>query len=262
MLEGSKGGSDLRRICGAGLVLLLATSGMALAEADGPDAWRVVDVAANDRLNVRMGPGTQYPVIGRFAHDARGLQQVTCVPLLKAEFYFEMTEAELDALPPRWCLMQSADRSIEGWVAQRYLAEDHVLEADPSAPDLDEVAQDVTVAAERLVQQLYDDHLRAMRGGFTSPLDPARAADFFTAPLADSIARDGLQADPLFDAQDAEITDLQVALDAEQPMFRGMITVNADFRNFGHPRRAVVLLRVEEGEPRVIRIEHEGWSFE
>lgn len=257
MLGRMSGLCALRTLCGAGVALLLVGSGSAWAEADGPDAWRVVDVAPDDLLNVRMGPGTEYPVIGRFSHDARGLQQVTCVPLLKAPYYFQMTEAQLDALPPRWCLMQSADRSLEGWVAQRYLMEDHELDGEPPR-----AAQDVSVEAERLVQRLYDDHLRALGGGSTGPLDPARVGDFFTAPLAARIVRDGLQVDPLLDAQDAEITDLQVALDREQPMFRGMITVNADFRNFGYPRRAVVLLRVEEGAPRVIRIEHEGWSFE
>ena len=80
--------------------------------------------------------------------------------------------------------------------------------------------------------------------------------------VAALIARGGRQADPVFDAQGANITDLQVALDREEPMFRGTITVNADFRNFGYPRRVVVLLRIEEGAPRIIRIEHEDWSFE
>src|SRR5690625_2427835 len=257
MFSRRKVAASFRRVCLGALVSLLSTSGLAWAEADGPDAWRVVDVAAGDKLNARMGPGTDYPVIARFSHDARGLQQITCVPFMTAEHFFQMTEAERDALPARWCLMESADRHIKGWVAQRYLGEDVIEEAAPPAEP-----EQVTAAADQLVRQLYDDHLRALRGGFTSPLDPRRAGDFFTAPIAASIAGEGLQADPLFDAQDSDITDLHVALDEEQPMFRGMITVNADFRNFGHPRRAVVRLRYEEGAPRIIRIEHEDWSFE
>ncbi|WP_274426383.1 SH3 domain-containing protein [Chelativorans sp. YIM 93263] len=247
---------SIRTSCAASFVFLLAASGTTWAEADGPDAWRVVDVASNDTLNARMGPGTNYPVIGQFAHDARGLTQVTCVPLVTAGQWFEMSEAERTNLPPRWCLMQSADYSLKGWVAQRYLAEDHVA-ATPAASE----TGDVVEMAERLVRRLYNDHLQAKSGGFTSPLNPSRAGDFFTAPLAESIARGELQADPLFDAQDSDITDLHISLDEERPMFRGLITVNADFRNFGHPRRAVVRLRVEDGEPRIIRIEHEGWSF-
>lgn len=236
---------------------MLATTGAAWAEADGPDAWRVIDVAADDALNVRMGPGAGYPVIGKFAHDARGLRQITCVPLLTTDRYFEMNEAERNALPPRWCLMQGPEMRIKGWVAQRYLAEDTGEHATRASDPLD-----VVVAAERLVERLYREHLRALSGSFTSPLHPSRAGDFFAAPLAASIASEGLQADPLFDAQDADISGLQIALDPEQPMLRGMITVNADFRNFGYQRRAVVRLRVERAAPRIIRIEHEGWSFE
>lgn len=242
----------------AGMAALAFSAGAARAEADGPDAWRVVDVAANDTLNVRMGPGTEYPVIGAFAHDARGLRQVTCVPLVKAEHHFAMSEAERAALPPRWCLMQSADNSLEGWVAQRFLAEDQAVAQAPAGEGTDALL----AQAERLVQRLYKDHQRALSGAFTSPLDPARADAFFSRELAASIARGGLQADPLFDGQDTEITDLRIALDPDQPMFRGMITVNADFRNFGHPRRAVVRLRAQDGVPRIIRIEHEGWSFQ
>lgn len=257
MLGRSKSNLHFRHICIAAFAVLLAASGAAWAEADGPDAWRVVDVAANDALNVRMGPGTEYPVIGRFEHDERGLRQVTCVPLVTAEQHFAMSEAARNALPPRWCLMKSADNSVEGWVAQRFLAEDHGQAGAPAAQ-----GEDPAVAGERLVRRLYNDHLRALSASFTSPLHPSRMGEFFSKPLIESRAGKPLQADPLFDAQDIDIADLRVALDAERPMFRGLITVNVDFRNFGHPRRAVVRLRYEDGEPRIIRIEHEGWSFE
>lgn len=248
---------QIRKAGIAGLTIMLTTAGTALAQdqGHGPDAWRIVDVAPNDTLNVRMGPGTDYAVIGEFPHDARGLRQVTCVPLVPAGLYFEMSEAQRDALPPRWCLMQNADFSIRGWVAQRFLAED-------GSPEPVADMQDPALAAEQLVERLYNDHLRALSGDFTSPLHPARADAFFAAPLADRIARNGLGADPLFDAQDTDITGLHIALDPDQPMLRGMITVNADFENFGAPRRAVVRLRFEEGAPRIIRIEHEGWTFE
>lgn len=251
-----------------GFVALLAVGQEARAEADGPDAWRVVEVAPGDTLNVRMGPGTDYNVIGEFAHDARGLQQVTCVPLVPRELFFEMSKAERAALPPRWCLMESADKSTRGWVAQRYLGEDFSEAGEASAgetgeQDLDQAGTpDPTQEAERLVRRIYRDHLQSLTGSMTSPLHPSRAAEFFTAPLADRIANEGLQADPLLDAQDSDITDLSIALDEERPMFRGLITVNADFRNFGQQRRAIVRLRYEDDAPRVIRIEHENWTFE
>ena len=101
-------------------------AGGALADIDGhgPDAWRVTGVAANDVLYARMGPGTSYPVLTTFAANERGLQQVTCVPLVPQAGWMQMTQAQRDALPQPWCLMRSADLSRSGWVARRYLGED------------------------------------------------------------------------------------------------------------------------------------------
>ncbi|HSH57594.1 MAG TPA: hypothetical protein VK965_06595, partial [Halomonas sp.] len=90
----------------------------------GPDAWRVTGVADDDVLNARMGPGTDYSVITTFGPRARGLQLVTCVPLVTQSAWFDMTPEQRQALPQRWCLMRSQDASRAGWVAQRYLAED------------------------------------------------------------------------------------------------------------------------------------------
>ena len=70
------------------------------AEIDGhgPDAWRVTGVAADDVLNARMGPGTNYPVIETFAHDERGMQQITCVPFFAPGHYMATSQAQIDAL--------------------------------------------------------------------------------------------------------------------------------------------------------------------
>src|SRR5690606_13098284 len=103
---------------------LLPLTARAEIDGHGPDAWRVTSVSANDVLNARIGPGTTYPVVETFSHDERGMQQITCVPLLLAAHYMAMSQAQIDALPPRWCLMRSADMSKAGWVAQRYLIED------------------------------------------------------------------------------------------------------------------------------------------
>jgi len=240
------------------LVASVALVGSAVAEADGPDAWRVVDVAPDDTLNARMGPGTEYKVIGTFAHDARGLLQITCVPLLSGGIYFTLTEAERENLPPRWCLMQSPDFRVKGWVSQRY------LEGDMEPSSSSEAEHGPTVAeALQIVQRLYRDHLRAsQRPDITGPLHPSHVRDFLAPSLAAAITDTQLQADPLFDAQDFQITDLTIRPDDDRAMFRGMITVNVDYRNFGHPHRAVVRLRVQDGSPRIIRIEHEGWRLE
>ena len=48
-------------------------------------------------------------------------------------------------------------------------------------------------------------------------------------------------------------------------MFRGMITINVDFTNFGQPRRAVFNLRADTARAdapfRIFRIDLDGWSF-
>lgn len=103
-------------------MMMLATA--ARADADGPVAWRLVDVAPDDSLNVRMGPGTAWPVLGTFEPAARGLQSITCVPLVTDGEWFGMSDAQRHSLPQRWCLVQGASGSPSGWVAARYLAED------------------------------------------------------------------------------------------------------------------------------------------
>lgn len=48
--------------------------------------------------------------------------------------YSAMSDAEIEALPPRWCLMRAADMGKAGWVAQRYLiAEGYEPVATPAA---------------------------------------------------------------------------------------------------------------------------------
>lgn len=100
------------------------TAAQVLNDGHGPDGWQVVDVASDDVLNVRMGPATAYPVVAAFAHDARAIQQETCVPLMTMEQFTAMSEAEIAALPARWCLVHSVDRAIRGWVRAEFLAED------------------------------------------------------------------------------------------------------------------------------------------
>lgn len=117
--------------------MLLAAPAMAEIDGHGPDAWRVTGVTPDDVLNMRMGPGTNYPVIDRLAPDARGLTQVTCVPLMIQPYAGRLTDAERAALPQRWCLMRSADLMKSGWVAQRFLSEDGLQDASAPAPAAD-----------------------------------------------------------------------------------------------------------------------------
>src|SRR5690606_19012853 len=116
------------------MMSIFATSAQAEIDGHGPDAWRVNGVASNDTLNVRMGPGTNYPVIERFAHNERNLQQITCVPLHNAAQYKALTQAQTAALPQRWCLMRTAGMDKAGWVAQRFITPDQSGEGQAQVP--------------------------------------------------------------------------------------------------------------------------------
>ncbi len=97
----------------------------ALAEADGPDAWRVTGVASDDTLNVRVGPSIDYMVLDTLPYNARALQIGTCVPTVTREQYFALTEAQQLALNdlPAWCVVIE-DGAQLGWVNRRFLTED------------------------------------------------------------------------------------------------------------------------------------------
>lgn len=222
----------------------------------GPDAWQVTGVAPDDTLNVRTGPGPGHLVIGSFEPDASGLKMVTCVPFLTRRTYWNLTERQLDTLPPKWCLMEGPDLATSGWVSAQFLKEDSTSPRAQSDPLVDE--------ARALVQNLYNARRLARRTGTTGPLHPSVARRYFFADGVTQLAQ-GVRADPLFGAQDAEVTNLEVAPAPDRAMFRGMVSVHATFRNFGLPQRAVFRLRIDDTlDPpalRVMRIEHEGWTF-
>lgn len=244
------------------IALCLAVVPLAVqAEIDGygPDAWRVSGVAADDVLNIRMGPGTQYPVIDSFAHNARGLELITCVPFYSMAYAQTMSAAQRDSLPPRWCLMRSADLSKAGWVAQRYLTEDGA-----TAPDAGSDADDPVMHAQDLVRALYEaDDL--VRMGGPDPFDRAHIGYYFSNDFITALQSGHPGASILHGAQDFEGSISEPEADPDQPMLRGMITINVDMVNFGRPQRAVFRLRADPGQPgapiRIFRVEHEGWSF-
>jgi len=269
-------------VAAAFTVVLAGVATPALAEIDGhgPDAWRVVGVSANDKLNARMGPGTNYPVIERFAHNERGMQQVTCVPFYTPAHYERMTPAQIDALPARWCLMRSASMSKAGWVAQRFITPDDAVAAPRRATrppvevfssrsngkETPSSSSDALIdEAQLLVADLYDAQARAERGSGREPLEGRSAARYFTADIVAAIQSGGYGAHPLYGGQDFDGRILRIAPDPDTPMLRGMITINVDFTNFGEPQRAVFYLRADTSQPnaplRIFRVEHDGWSY-
>lgn len=235
---------------------VLPLASQAQIDGHGPDAWRVSGVAADDVLNVRMGPGTNYPIIDRFAHNARRLEQITCVPYYTMAHAQTMTAAERDSLPPRWCLMCSADMRTAGWVAQRFLVEDIAVEQDAGG--------DPVMMAQDLVRALYEAGDLARFGG-SDPLSPAQVRSYFSSDFVAMLQSHPPGASLLYGGQDFEGRVNEPAADPDQPMLRGMITINVDMVNFGRPQRAVFSLRADTGQPgapiRIFRVEHEGWSY-
>lgn len=252
---------NIRKALGAAVAFGLAV-GLAHADIDGhgPDAWRVTGVAADDMLNARMGPGTEYKVIEHFAPDERGMQQVTCVPFYTLAHYSSMTEAERDALPARWCLMRSEDLTKAGWVAQRFITPDNVeMVADP----VDDVSGDpLIMGAADLVRDLYRS-FGNMRSEADNPFSAANAHRYFFADLVPQVQGHG--ADLLYDAQDFDGEVTRIAPDPDQPMFRGMITIIAEFTNFGRSKQAIFHLRADTDQPdapfRIFSIGHDEWGF-
>ncbi|WP_154337823.1 hypothetical protein [Paracoccus sp. S-4012] len=249
--------------------LVAATSAQAEIDGHGPDAWRVTGVAANDVLNGRMGPGTNYPVVETFAHDERGMQQITCVPFYNAQHYSAMTQAQVDALPPRWCLMRDTSLSKAGWVAQRYITPDGAeaitqtpTMAEPYAADanIDPVAK-----AQDLVREVYERQFQSENGNYPSPFDPSLAHQYFADDIVALLASGELGAHPLYGAQDFDGSIGEPQPDADHPMLRGMITIHVDFANFGQPQRATYYLRADTTKPgtplRIFKVEHDGWSY-
>ena len=255
---------------------LLTVTAHAEIDGHGPDAWRVIGISANDVLNARMGPGTNYPVIETFAHNERGLQQITCVPYYTLAHYEAMSEAQIKALPPRWCLMRTQSMSKAGWVAQRHITPDDTPPtaqgaAEPvptvsSAIPMPEFSGDSMVdEAQRIIHELYTAQSRAEQGLGPDPFEGDTAEQYFTSEIVALLQSGGVGAHPLHGAQDFDGHITRIAPDAKQAMFRGMITVHVDFTNFGQAQRATFLLRTDAERPdtplRIFRVEHDGWSY-
>lgn len=256
----------VRALAVAATIAMSMASTTARAEIDGhgPDAWRVTGVSSNDVLNARMGPGTSYPVIETFSHDERGMLLVTCVPYYTLAHYERMTEAQIDALPARWCLVRNASLSKAGWVAQRYITPDGTEPVAPAAPEVS--SGDAMIAeASSIVHALYEANARAELGQGPDPLHGPSASQYFTSDILAFFRSGGLGAHPLYGAQDFDGSILRIAPDPHEPMLRGMIIINVNFTNFGQLQRAVFYLRADttqQGAPlRIFRVEHDGWSY-
>ena len=237
----------------------------ALAEADGPDAWRVQGLGDYDTLNVRMGPGTQYPVIGELRSDARHLRNITCTPVGSFADYQKLTPSERDQMPARWCLIFDAADGQKGWVAGRFLAEDTLPPGavSPGAQPAPTPAKTEAIPppwdiAVPLVRNMYRHWAVA---GSKLWREKGFLYAYFNKGVVDDILPKRLEADPLYGGQDSDVSNLSVEFDPERPIIQGLVTVLVRFDNFGSPQKVHVSLRADPqqgGAMRIICVEHES----
>ncbi|MHA7775763.1 vWA domain-containing protein [Roseibium sp. M-1] len=122
-----------------------------------------------------------------------------------------------------------------------------------------------TGAAENLVRLFFAEHSRRFNDGSTPLLNDVPAAKEF---LVDGLVQDELQGllqfDPVYDAQDANISNLSIKPDPEVPILRGAAQIRVSFRNFGTPINHVyTLVTVEDGSWQISDIysETNDWSL-
>ena len=116
--------------------------------------------------------------------------------------------------------------------------------------------------ARGLVAMLYEYDDQALG---RSPLDPDAREHFFSSNFVSALHSQPPGADLLIGAQDFQGSTSEPVPDPDQPMFRGMITINVKIENFGQAHTAVFRLRGDTTLPdaplRIFRIEHDGWSY-
>ena len=106
------------------LALLFIASGLALADADGPDYFKVNGVASNDVLNMRSKADPHVKKVGEIPSGADGRTSYRRQGGLTISEFTDLSTKEQAAIlrkRPRWCQVEY--RGIKGWVSARFLAE-------------------------------------------------------------------------------------------------------------------------------------------
>lgn len=128
-----------------GAAFLFAVADAALAEQGGPSAFKVVNVSANDVLNIRSGPSADHAIVAELQPDSRGI-------------------VVTGSCRAQWCPVQHEIGS--GWVNRRFIAGEGIKLASLPSPCSD------AFAPERA----------APRAGAASGAHPAETAfNFFLA---------------------------------------------------------------------------------
>ena len=106
------------------LLLSISISGLANAEADGPDYYRVYGVAANDVLNIRSNANPHAETLGEIPPGVDCVQNLGCEGGLSLDEFTNLSKGEQAAAlkdHPRWCKIEF--QGVQGWVSARFLVE-------------------------------------------------------------------------------------------------------------------------------------------
>ncbi len=106
------------------LLLVIILSGLALADADGPDYFKVNGVASNDVLNIRSKADPNAKKVGEIPPEAVCVKNLGCKGGLTMSEFTDLSKDEQAAIlrkRPRWCQVEY--QGIKGWVSARYLIE-------------------------------------------------------------------------------------------------------------------------------------------
>ncbi len=111
----------LQSACAGLAIGLLATA--AMADASGPEFYRVIEGELAEALSIRTGPSPDVPAIMRLPAQANGLMNFERDTAPNIVEWEEMTEAERSAAFDAAWRLTGYDRAV-GWAPARYLAED------------------------------------------------------------------------------------------------------------------------------------------
>ncbi len=115
-----------------------------------------------------------------------------------------------------------------------------------------------------LVRGLYEAQAELLaEEGMPLVKVPSVSARYFDPVVTGQLDATDLGFDPIYDAQDYDVTNVRVELDPEVPELRGTTFVNVYFKNFGTERQLIYLLRpMEGGGPlRITDIESGDWRL-
>jgi hypothetical protein len=109
----------------SGLLLgLVLPTNLVLAEADGPDYFRVRGVAADEVLYIRDQPSPHAAKVGQIPPQGTCIRNLGCRGGLTYQEFSTLGKAEQakrEQANPRWCRIEY--QGTTGWAAGRYLAE-------------------------------------------------------------------------------------------------------------------------------------------